>query len=111
VLWARDPALPDLGVEEKDGEGGGLMDAENLVLLDGAAAAAASSSSSEVQAPGAYRSICVELRLHHLAVSAVEKVSPSLSSVTLGGRTAGKTTYQGQIVGASSTGPHITTPV
>ena len=31
------------------------------------------SSSIKLEAPGAYRSICVELRLHHLAVSAVDK--------------------------------------
>ena len=57
---------------------GGLLDADSLVLLDGAAgvsaSASAASSNSEVQAPGAYRSLCVELRLHHLAVNAVDKV-------------------------------------
>ena len=44
--------------------------------LDGGGAGAASSSSSpnEVQAPGAYRSLCVELKLHHLVVNAIDKV-------------------------------------
>lgn len=92
------PTPPHTGVEDKS-EG----DAESLVVMDmggsvlglgagaagsgaggagtsagtGAGAGAAGVSSgtgSEVHAPGAYRSICVELRLHHLAVNAIDKV-------------------------------------
>lgn len=80
---------------EDKGEG----DAESLVVMDmggsvlglgagaansgaggtGTAAGAAAAgvgggTGSEVHAPGAYRSICVELRLHHLAVNAIDKV-------------------------------------
>ena len=35
---------------------------------------ASSSSANEVHAPGAYRSLCVELKLHHLVVNAIDKV-------------------------------------
>ena len=52
-----------------------MVDTENLVLMDGGAGSASSSSSpNEVQAPGAYRSLCVELKLHHLVVNAIDKV-------------------------------------
>ena len=48
------------GVEEKD-------DSEALMMEDVRPAV-------EVLAPGAYRSICVELKLHHLAVCALAQV-------------------------------------
>ncbi|GAX75625.1 hypothetical protein CEUSTIGMA_g3069.t1 [Chlamydomonas eustigma] len=75
VLWLSDPSLPDLGVEEKDPENSFGWDADGLVLLEGGGSGSTASSSSkhEVLAPGAYRSITVELRLHHLAVNAIDK--------------------------------------
>ncbi|KAG1663133.1 hypothetical protein FOA52_000655 [Chlamydomonas sp. UWO 241] len=74
VLWVRDPSLPDLGVEEKE-----EADAESLVVMDigrgGGVGSSSAAGASQVHAPGAYRSICVELRLHHLAVNAVSKAT------------------------------------
>ena len=79
---AKDPCIPDLGIEEK--EGGAEACYESLLGdgLDaswgeggggGGSKASSLSSSIKLEAPGAYRSICVELRVHHLAVSAVDK--------------------------------------
>lgn len=64
LLWAADPAQPDPGGRPRDV-------AEASVLREGHAAA-------EVSAPGAYRSVCVEVRVSHLAVCAV------LEAATLG---------------------------
>ncbi|GLC51172.1 hypothetical protein PLESTB_000473800 [Pleodorina starrii] len=66
TLPVVDPALPDLGGSETT-EGDPREDA-------GAAEAvsAATRPRSELSYPGVYRSVCVTLRLHHLAVAAVE---------------------------------------
>ncbi|GBF92637.1 hypothetical protein Rsub_05251 [Raphidocelis subcapitata] len=58
ALWVRDPALPDPGVEP-------LPDDDAFLLED--------LPSGEVSCPGAYRTVCVHLRLHHLAVAALVK--------------------------------------
>ena len=94
VLWAKDPAIADLGIEEKEGgaeacyesllgdgldaswcEGGGLGGGGGGGGGQGGVKSTnpSLSQSIKLEAPGAYRSICVELKLHHLAVSAVDK--------------------------------------
>ncbi|GFR41063.1 hypothetical protein Agub_g1700, partial [Astrephomene gubernaculifera] len=65
-LSVVDPALPDLGGSET---------AEGDPREDGGASEAvlaATRPRSELSYPGVYRSVCVTLRLHHLAVAAVE---------------------------------------
>lgn len=96
LLWVKDPTLPDLGVEdtEDNGEGalssgpGAYVSSGAAAMPTGAAAFAAPVSAApaaaaasvggnrapEVLAPGAYRSISVELKLHHLAVAAIQQV-------------------------------------
>jgi len=69
LLWASPSGEPDLG--------GGAADAAGAAGASAAAAAAAALGSEEDDAaahacvPGAYRSCCVELRLHNLAVCAL----------------------------------------
>ncbi|GLI69098.1 hypothetical protein VaNZ11_013644, partial [Volvox africanus] len=66
TLQVVDPALPDLGGSET---------AEGDPREDTGAAEAVSAATrprSELSYPGVYRSVCVTLRLHHLAVAAVE---------------------------------------
>ena len=62
VLWTGPGGEPDLG---------GGASAVSLSGLDDAYGA----SRMEVTAPGAYRSVCVELQVHHLAVCAISKSS------------------------------------
>ena len=63
ALWARDPALPDPGVEPPpDDDAAAALGAEEL-------------PAGEVAHPGAYRTVCVQLRLHHLAVAALLKAT------------------------------------
>ncbi|KXZ56813.1 hypothetical protein GPECTOR_1g732 [Gonium pectorale] len=66
TLPVVDPALPDLGGSET---------AEGDPREDGGASEAVSAATrprSELSYPGVYRSCCVTLRLHHLAVAALE---------------------------------------
>jgi len=97
LLWVCDVTLPDLGVESK-GDDGDVDDAASTalpaahVVLPAAAAGAAALAggnvgagaalrrdtagvSPEVVSAGAYRSISVELKLHHLAVAAVQQAA------------------------------------
>lgn len=60
VLWTGPGGEPDLG---------GGASAVSLSGLDDAYGA----NRMEVTAPGAYRSVCVELQVHHLAVCAISK--------------------------------------
>ncbi|KAF8072990.1 POL2A [Scenedesmus sp. PABB004] len=73
VLWAADPALPDLGVE--------ALAEDDLFTLD-------EPPSPQVARPGCYRCVCVQLKLHHLAVAAVDQ-APALAEA------AGAVTLEG----------------
>ncbi|KAK9830879.1 hypothetical protein WJX81_001263 [Elliptochloris bilobata] len=59
LLWAADPALPDIA-------GRSALAAADAALVDEA-------PSMEVAFPGAYRCVCVRLKLSHLAVAAIVK--------------------------------------
>lgn len=63
LLWCLDPSLPDLGYGMDTGrsEDTYLGDDDGLM--------------TQIINPGAYRSITVELKLHHLAVCALDKVA------------------------------------
>ncbi|KAG2442618.1 hypothetical protein HXX76_002703 [Chlamydomonas incerta] len=85
TLPVVDPALPDLG---------GTETAEGDPREDSGAGEAvfnAGRPRSELHYPGVYRSVCVTLRLHHLAVAAVEAAEAlaELEGGTGGGAGAG----------------------
>ena len=73
VLWIGKNGTPDLGIGQEPQEEARLMTS----ILDTDAFASSSNNRSaalptEVSNPGAYRSVCVELKLEHLAVSAID---------------------------------------
>lgn len=65
-------ARPPAGVEAQEGASGGDADGAGASSSGGGALEAAGRPRSELAFPGAYRSMCVTLRLQHLAVAAVE---------------------------------------
>lgn len=76
LLWAGWNGVPDLGIGHEPQMEARLMasilDSNECTSLD---SSQASSLPVEVCNPGAYRTICVELRLEHLAVCAIDNAS------------------------------------
>ncbi|WIA29248.1 hypothetical protein OEZ86_011756 [Tetradesmus obliquus] len=73
VLWAADPALPDLGIEP--------LPEDDVFLQEDA-------PSPHVARPGCYRGVVLHLKLHHLAVAAVDQapqLAEAAGAVTLEG--------------------------
>ncbi|GIL73168.1 hypothetical protein Vretifemale_3364, partial [Volvox reticuliferus] len=96
TLQVVDPALPDLGGSET---------AEGDPREDTGAAEAVSAATrprSELSYPGVYRSVCVTLRLHHLAVAAVEAADllAELEGVASGAAAAAAAAGGGGVGGA-----------
>lgn len=69
LLWAQDPSLPDLGRDSSADPAHVAPD------VDWADPLGVEGGGVSISNPGAYRSVCVELRVHHLAVCALDRAN------------------------------------